>query len=98
MLNLALIFLSLALVARLLLNAYKPGLRTIPGPFLAKFTSLWRLYCTRNGVMNEKILELHQKHGTLVRLSPHWVSISDARMVENIYGMKANFTKVSWDC
>ncbi|KAF2238438.1 cytochrome P450 [Viridothelium virens] len=71
----------------------KPGLKSIPGPILAKFTDLWRFYYTRNGTMKEKIQELHHQYGTLVRLGPNVVSISDARMVEDIYGIKAEFPK-----
>ena len=94
MLNLALPLLLVAVVVHLLLNAFKPGLKDVPGPLLAKFTSLWRLYHTYNGTMLKTIQEYHSKYGTLVRIGPNIVSVSDARMVEDIYGVKANFPKV----
>ena len=35
-----------------------------PGPFLARLTSLWKIYHLVNGTYDEKILHLHKKYGS----------------------------------
>ncbi|CAD6580679.1 MAG: hypothetical protein ASARMPREDX12_000234 [Alectoria sarmentosa] len=56
----------------LLRNALRPGLRDVPGPFLAKFSNLWRLYTTWQRTFKDDIPVLHKKYGSsLVRIGPN---------------------------
>lgn len=75
--------------------ALQPGLIRIPGPWLAKFSNLYRLRLNRRGRFSHDILDLHRKYGDYVRIGPNVVSISDKRVVGSIYGRgPANFAKV----
>ena len=83
-------------VVYLLYNLLRPGLRSIPGPWLAKFSNLYRLMLNRRGRFSHDILDLHRKYGSVVRIGPDVVSIADSRVVDSIYGLKgeSNFPKV----
>lgn len=72
------------------------GTRSIPGPFLAKFTDLWLALVSKGGHRSEVVHQLHLKHGTVVRLAPNHVSIADPGALSTIYGhgsgtLKSNF-------
>ncbi len=65
----------------------------IPGPLLPRLTSLWLYYHTYIGDEATAIHEAHKKYGSLVRVSPHEVDISDADAVAPIYTTKGGFLK-----
>jgi hypothetical protein len=69
-------------------------LRRYPGPFLAKFTDLWRFYNARGKRSHLSMIELHEKYGPVVRTGPNTISISDASYVNKIYGHGRGFVKV----
>lgn len=46
-----------------LINAAKDPLRDVPGPFLARFTRLWKLLKVHGGSFEEANFDLHQKYG-----------------------------------
>ena len=75
-------------------NRYKPGLRSIPGPFLASISDLWYfVHCCRRRHTRE--WEIHQRYrSTLVRVGPNMVSCSDPEDMRVIYGLKRLFPKV----
>lgn len=81
-------------IVLLLWNKYAHGLHRIPGPSLAAYTGLWRLYDLIRGHAQQTAIELHRKHGPLVRVGPKHVSVGDPDAIPQIYGLKANFTKV----
>lgn len=58
----------------------------LPGPFSASISKLWLIKHTRQGRINRDLIELHSKHGTLVRIGPNEVSITDPSAVKKIYG------------
>jgi hypothetical protein len=77
-----------------LLVRYKRGLRSLPGPFLATFTNLWRLVDVARGHHHDTLIGLHQKYQSkLVRVGPNVVSVADPGAVRIIYGLKTGFTK-----
>jgi hypothetical protein len=69
-------------------------LKDIPGPFLAKFTNLWRVIdvCRLNTPETHK--KLHAKYGVAVRLGPDMVAINDPAMIPIIYNPRGTFPKV----
>ncbi|KAI1821714.1 cytochrome P450 [Xylaria intraflava] len=67
-------------------------LRKAPGPALAGFTNLWRAYHLYNGTLRDKLLELHARHGPIVRYGVRCVSISDPEVINVVYGSRAGFT------
>lgn len=42
------------------------GIRTYPGPFLAKFSDLWLAVVSRRGHRSEIVHKMHQKYGQRV--------------------------------
>lgn len=72
----------------------KPGLRSIPGPWLAKVTNLYRVGMILRGRFSYEVVELHRKYGPAVRLGPDSVSLTDRKVVDDIYGFRTDFGKV----
>lgn len=65
---------------------FNHGLNSVPGPFLAKFTNVWRLLEVRKGDFHNKAINLHKRYGDFVRLGPNAVSIADPHAIKGIYG------------
>jgi Cytochrome P450 len=84
------------IIAHLLRNRFKAVLRDIPGPPLAAYTRLWRLYDVWKGDAHHTAIELHRKYGPLVRIGPNHVSVADPNEISNIYGLKTGFTKTGF--
>lgn len=88
-------FVVVSVVVGFILDGYfKHGLNRYPGPFLAKFTNLWRFYDVINDHHEETVIGLHRKHGSVVRIGPNLVSISAQEYVPQIYGINKGFVKV----
>ncbi|KAL1967106.1 hypothetical protein VTN77DRAFT_3630 [Rasamsonia byssochlamydoides] len=84
---------ALALVARLLHNKYGHGIHHLPGPRLAAYTDLWRLWVVWRRRPEQVHIALHEKYGSLVRLGPKAVSISDPEAIKTIYALNSGFVK-----
>lgn len=69
-------------------------LRRIPGPFLAAWSNLPRLYWVLSRRAHEVHIALHKKYGKLVRVGPNMVSVGDPAEIHNIYGITGKFQKV----
>lgn len=85
--------LSAAIVLRLLYNRWGQGLNRIPGPFLASVTDLWRAFQAWGRRPELVQIELHERYGSVVRIGPRAVSISDPNAVAMVYGLNAGYTK-----
>lgn len=83
---------ALSLIAFFLVRHQR--LQSIPGPFLASFTDLWRAYRQNFGDFSSILVQLHDKYGSIVRLGPNTVSVSDSAAVAKIYSMHGEFKKV----
>jgi hypothetical protein len=88
-----LIIFSLVAV-RLLLNRFTRGVSSIPGPPLAKYTRLWKLYDVWKGDSHNTSIRLHRQYGNLVRIGPSHISVGDPKAIPVIYGLNKGFTKV----
>ena len=75
--------------------AFRPGLRKLPGPLLARFSGTYRLSLVYGGNALYEYRRLHQKYGTIVRAGPNHVSVSDPAAIPQIYGIGRNYLKVS---
>lgn len=73
---------------------YRKGLSALPGPFIATYSSLYRLSMVCNGDGPAQYRQIHEKYGKLVRVGPNHVSISDPSAIPVIYGIGSQFTKV----
>lgn len=80
-------------VVRLLLNYFTPGLGSIPGPPLARFSDLWRFLDACYGQHPQTIVSLHKQYGPVVRIGPRAVSVADPRAIEPVLGLRANLDK-----
>ncbi|PCH44767.1 cytochrome P450 monooxygenase [Wolfiporia cocos MD-104 SS10] len=72
------------------------GIRSYPGPFLAKLSDAWLGWVAAKGHRSEVVHQLHQRYGTFVRIAPNHVSISDPDALSEVYAhgngtMKSNF-------
>ena len=68
--------------------------RSIPGPFLARFTRLWYFYQIYQGGFERLNVKLHEQYGPIVRIAPGEYSIDDVEGARVIYGLGKGFIKV----
>ncbi|KAL6154831.1 hypothetical protein ACJQWK_01334 [Exserohilum turcicum] len=85
----------LILFIRSVYRVYFHPLSHIPGPLLAKLTSLWLYYHAYVGDEASTIHKLHQQYGPYVRVSPTEVDLSDADGIPAIYVSKRGFPKAN---
>jgi hypothetical protein len=90
----SLAFLALFYIIILIKTALKPGVRQIPGPFLAKFTDLLRTYYAYRGVLFQKQQEWHRRYGNYVRVGPNTVMVSESDVFQGVFGARKEFPKV----
>lgn len=70
-------------------NLFLHPLRSYPGPFLWRMSSLPYDYYFYNGVLTKKTLELHKKYGSVVRLTPGELSFTSSQAIKDILGHAA---------
>ncbi|KAK5136834.1 hypothetical protein LTR08_001756 [Meristemomyces frigidus] len=87
------LLLAISYLLYLLTVRYRPGLRKLPGPFLATFSDLERIWSCAKGSQMTYHLDLHAKLGPLVRVGPSHVSFSDASLIPQVYGITTKFWK-----
>ena len=75
-------------------NAFSSNLRSLPGPFLAKFTSLYRVLLLCDGRGPQRIKRLHRTYGPILRIGPRHVYVCDPTIVPAVYGDGDRFRKV----
>lgn len=83
----------LLLTAYLLHNRCRRNLHRIPGPWLHSISTLPRIYSVYRGRSHDDDLALHRRYGSVVRIAPNLVSISDPRAIPQIYGPATQFRK-----
>ena len=70
-------------------------LHNLPGPFMGKVTSLYRVWMFGRGYGVRRVLELHRKYGEVVQTGPNHVIVANVEALSQIYG--TSFPKVcSW--
>jgi hypothetical protein len=84
------------LIAQYVLAYFRSPLKTLPGPFLAQFTDLWRLWNHYTQTHIETQTQLHAKYGNIVRIGPNTVSVTDPDLIKTIYSTRGTFVKVSF--
>lgn len=82
-----------SLTALVVYRAFIDPLRSIPGPFVCRVTSLWAYYHSYIGDECTRINELHKSYGPVVRIAPNELSISDGAALAPIYSEKGGFLK-----
>ena len=74
---------------------FRKGLRTLPGPLLARFSGLYRLSMVVNGDSPQNYRKLHDQYAKIVRVGPNHVSVSDSSDITKIYGIGSKYLKVT---
>ena len=88
------LLLFIGLLVRALFNKHGYGISHIKGPFWAAYTDWWRLGIALGRHPERHHIHLHDKYGSLVRLGPNSVSVSDPAAIKAIYGLNAGCVKV----
>lgn len=88
------IVLVVGVVLRLTRNKFHNGLNKYPGHPLAGYTNWWRYFNVRGRKAQWTHIDLHRKHGDIVRLGPNVLSFADPRAIKTIYGLNKGMTKV----
>ena len=81
-------------VLYLLRVRYSRGLNKFPGPFLASFTDLWKIWYIYTTPEQNLYLDIHRKYGDVVRIGPKQLSFADPRAINEIYGTGGGNQKV----
>lgn len=92
------VLLVLSIAIWLIRNKYRHGLNKYPGPVAAAYTDWWRFYDVYKRKPERTHIELHRKHGDIVRLGPNVLSFADPQAIKTIYGLNKGFTKVLSSC
>ncbi|KAJ5112136.1 cytochrome protein [Penicillium argentinense] len=71
-------------------------LRRFPGPPLAGWTNLWRMFHVRQGRYHLVIHELHKKYGPVVRIAPNVLDLDIPELTKTIYNTKAEYLKTEF--
>ncbi|KAL4962846.1 cytochrome P450 [Aspergillus stella-maris] len=80
-------------VTKLIWDAFLSSLRVFDGPLLAKFTNIWRAWRAFNGEIDRDYTKLHRQYGSVVRVGPNALSISDPSMIRVIYSTRNPWKK-----
>jgi len=96
--NLREIVLSIAaaLITLIAYRLYLHPLAKFPGPFAAKFTSLWLYKLSYSGTEASTIEKLHAKYGPIVRVAPNELDIASSEALNPIYIKGGGFLKPSY--
>jgi len=70
-------------------------LRRVPGPFLARFSDLWRNIRYFRGSWLDDVVSLHERYGPVVRIAPNEISFVDGEALKQLYGHGKPSQKVS---
>lgn len=87
------IFGLVVLLGHFFYNAFRRDLSWVPGPFLSRFSNLYRATLSFKGSWIDANVAAHKKYGRLVRWGPNMVTVSDPQMVDHIFGHRTDFEK-----
>ncbi|KAF2115745.1 cytochrome P450 [Lophiotrema nucula] len=79
-----------------LLRRWNSPLSEIPGPRLASWTRLWWIKVLYSGQADAELVKLHKKYGSIVRIGPKTVVVSDPETTRRILAVGSRFTRGPW--
>lgn len=88
-----LIFTGVCLSIYCIANYFRHGLNKFPGHPVGQFTEWWRFWDVWNRRPDISHLELHRKHGDIVRLAPNVLSFANPKVIKQIYGLNKGMVK-----
>ncbi|KZL80046.1 benzoate 4-monooxygenase cytochrome p450, partial [Colletotrichum incanum] len=68
-------------------------LNQYPGPWLARYTNLWRLFVVRGGSYHLEIKKLHDEFGPVVRIGPNTLDLDFPGLKNTLYNRYDNWKK-----
>ncbi|KAK3326184.1 cytochrome P450 [Apodospora peruviana] len=72
-------------------------LRHIPGPWLARFSYLWKFYTILSGKTSENFIDLNRYNsGTLVITAPDYLVTSDPNVLRKTMASRSVYTRDGW--
>ncbi|KAL2850986.1 cytochrome P450 [Aspergillus pseudodeflectus] len=80
-------------MAELIWDAFLSPLRVFGRPIPAKFTNIWRAWQAFEGHIDRNQVQLHRHYGSVVRIGPNALSISDPSMIRVIYSTRNPWKK-----
>lgn len=90
------ILLPVFVVGRMLYRRYATPLRSLPGPFFASCTRLWKIRSVISENTQWHHLDLHRAYGPVVRIGPNEVSFSSPHIARNILSAGKRFYKTDF--
>ena len=86
--SMALSFAFLSLLAAfclyLLRIYYQKGLNKYPGPFVANFTDIWKVWYASGAADKQYYVDIHARYGDIVRVGPNELSFADPAAIDDI--------------
>ncbi|KAL8680910.1 MAG: hypothetical protein Q9186_002922 [Xanthomendoza sp. 1 TL-2023] len=70
-------------------------LKSIPGPFLARFSNLWQFFVYAQGKQFTVLQRLHNRYGPIVRVGPKHLSLNSPTLVKTVYSLRGEYVKVA---
>jgi len=87
--------LSITLISIGVYRVFFHPLSHIPGPPFAKLTHLWQTKSYFTGNWHNDVLQIHEKYGPVVRISPDEISFVDGYALKRLYGHVKPCTKAT---
>ncbi|KAK9781184.1 putative Cytochrome P450 [Seiridium cardinale] len=84
------------LLLRTIYKRYASPLRSLPGPFFASCTRLWKVLSVVRGQTHLEHIALHHKYGPVVRIAPNEVSISSPQAARAVLSAGKGFHKTDF--
>ncbi|KKK15010.1 hypothetical protein ARAM_007359 [Aspergillus rambellii] len=85
--------LGLLILTKLVWDILFSPLRSFGGPLFAKFTDVWRASQAYGGFLDRKYVQLHRRYGSVLRVGPNALSISDPSLIRVIYSTRNPWKK-----
>ncbi|KAF7892845.1 uncharacterized protein EAF02_000383 [Botrytis sinoallii] len=92
----AIVVVAAAVSTIILYNVYTNPLSQLPGPWYTKWSSGILKYNIIKGTRPLYVHDLHCKYGSIVRVSPTEVHVSDIAATKKIHNVKGSFKKSPW--
>lgn len=84
------------LIVYIVFTILNDPLSKYPGPAIARWTNLWRLFATRRGRYHLEIQKLHEQYGPIVRIGPNLLDLDMPELVKTIFNIKGDWKKTEF--
>lgn len=75
---------------------YLHSLRRYPGPLFASLSNTYKAYYVYNLTLHERLLELHERYGPVVRIGPNHLHTWEGEAIATIYKGGRNMGKTEF--